>query len=79
MSSKKALTDGSVASPLLCQSCGANPYPEIDVCKLCGGDFGESGEDGNGYNCTCTSCRKSNSFQQCCKNCREPFPVEMRN
>lgn len=79
MSTENAGKSGSVASPLLCPSCGDDPYPLIDVCQSCGGDFGDSGQDANGWNCTCVNCRKSNVYDQCCRQCREALPVEMWN
>ena len=54
-----------------CPHCGA-VLTCVDICDKCGDDFGESGDDGNGYNCTCVSCRKSNLWTTCCSACREP-------
>ena len=35
---------------------------EVDICEECGEPFGFSGEDENGYNCTCIHCGNNTYF-----------------
>lgn len=28
----------------------------MDICQKCGNEFGDSGQDANGWNCTCVHC-----------------------
>lgn len=56
-----------------CPHCGASPLITEDRCDKCGELFGLSGQDGNGWNCTCMACRKSNMWSECCAKCRDPI------
>ena len=60
-----------------CPACGHTSAP-IDLCDSCGEEFGESGEDANGWNCSCVHCGQ-NSYSQACARCHKILPEEMWN
>jgi hypothetical protein len=60
-----------------CPQCGECAYPEVDRCKLCDEEFGDSHvQDANGWNCTCQHCGH-NEWYQACGKCGEELPVKM--
>jgi hypothetical protein len=58
-----------------CRACGYRIRWPVDICAECREDFGESGEDENGVNCTCVHCG-SNEYDRCCPKCRQPLKEE---
>jgi DNA-directed RNA polymerase subunit RPC12/RpoP len=41
-----------------CPHCGNDPLTTVEFCQRCGKEMGESGQDGNGWNCTCPRCSR---------------------
>ncbi len=67
----------------ICPECGFEIYKKgspgtLDICDYCRKDFGLSGKDENGDNCSCVHCGKS-MWSQCCPECRAVLPEAMWN
>lgn len=47
-----------------CPRCERSAEP-VDICERCGREFGNSGQDANGWNCTCVHCGNNTYDTQC--------------
>ena len=54
-----------------CPHCGNDPLTTVEFCQRCGKEMGESGQDGNGWNCTCPRCG-NNTWTIVCAICGDP-------
>jgi len=50
---------------MVCIECSSEP---VDICDACNLEFGESGDDANGFNSTCVHCGE-NIFTTRCPEC----------